>query len=245
MNRFAVLTAVLIAASACGGHPPTAPSVASSSPASTVSALSSVVHMSGLVREGDAPVAGATVTVQDCSTTPGHCTPKTVMTNPDGSYDLTGDVSLFGSATAEKTGYEPDDRYTANSYVSRNEIVANFRLYRIQRLTVGESITVTVAPGDPACGIDGEFVCRTVRIVAPLDGTLTVEATANDPAMTPGLELFWPFHPSVCCELTAFIRVAAGAEVQVNLLVPWTANVSTSFALRTSFAADSSVNVRH
>ena len=45
------------------------------------------------------------------------------------------------------------------------------------RVGAGQPATVTVVPGDGVCGFDVlESICRTVRVVAPSAGTMTVEA---------------------------------------------------------------------
>ena len=70
--------------------------------------------------------------------------------------------------------YDPDTRYIASN---SPQVTQNFRLHRMTRVAAGQPATITVALGDRVCGCEVlESICRTVRIVAPSAGTMTVEA---------------------------------------------------------------------
>jgi hypothetical protein len=97
-------------------------------------------------------------------------------------------------ATPPACGYEADYRYV----LSATPLTQDFRLRRISGITAGESTVLTVEPHDTICVNNvqdmhpwpTEFICRTVRIVAPVDGVMTIEAIpANAGALLPDLEV--------------------------------------------------------
>jgi hypothetical protein len=146
------------------------------------------------------------------------------------------------------TDYENDYRYIlapGQSDTSTQYITQNFQLRRRTHIRAGDSIVVTISPDDTICNNNvqdmhpwpTEFVCRTVRITVPVDGTLTVEALANQSTVTPTVETEWQIDP--CChEALANPRsffVPAGTEVKAQVEMPW-GTTSSSFLLKTSIA---------
>jgi hypothetical protein len=129
-----------------------------------------VIVLTGQVTDGttSAPVAGATVWINSRYPT---------TTNTSGQYRVSGllDVSTNHDLTSvDAMNYESDCRLIRGT----TQIV---HLYRIDQMTAGESKPATVAPDDTLCWDDPQevfeaYVCRTVRVVAPRDGFLTVEA---------------------------------------------------------------------
>ena len=120
----------------------------------------------------------------------------------------------------------------------------NIVLYRFEQLTAGDVTLITVTPEDTLCvnnvqnspGLGEDYVCRSVRIVAESEGVLTVEAASTGGGTRPPLEMelvhAWP-----CCGEQLgnplSIEVSAGTEVQVNVEMPVSAQVSESFILTT------------
>ena len=203
-------------------------------------------HISGVASDEDGrPVAGAMVTIRPFIV--GQSPPPiTTTTDAGGSYRVEFEgmkdaVGGVGSALAELPGRERHWRYLGPNF--SQEIVHNFHLYRIRRIRPGELVTVVVRPDDTACGLDDEWVCRTVRVTAPQDGTLKVTLVSHNASNQTGLEVYeGPFSATSrtrrCCAPEAVLRVGAGAEVVANILVWWTTETSHSFTLETSFASE-------
>ena len=84
-------------------------------------------------------------------------------------------------------------------------------------------------PGD-----NDEFVCRTVHIVAPADGAMTINVVPTQSGASGGLEITGRGSAYRCCALTASVPVTAGTEVIANVGMWWTSTVSQSFVLSTS-----------
>jgi hypothetical protein len=147
--------------------------------------VTSTFHVSGIATDDDgAPVVGATVTVSAC------CPPSSVSTVTDGrgsysvDFDATHsapDLLPFADVNADSPGHEHFGSVLFPvSYTEKAQNVSmNLHLYRIKRITAGESTAVTVVPGDTLCGVDDELTCRTVRVVIPTDGVLTMSCNPH------------------------------------------------------------------
>ena len=204
------------------------------------------IQISGVATDDEGrPVAGARVTVRPFII--GQSPPAIItMTDAAGSYRVEFDgmrdaVGGLGSAVAELPGHETYWRYLGPSFPQ--PFVQNFHLYRINQIRPGEPVSVIVRPDDSACGLDDEWVCRTVRITAPQTGTLKLSLVAHNPQDQTGLEMYdrapgGVFARRGCCSAEATLRVGAGTEVKANILVWWSTRVSHSFTLDTSFVRD-------
>ena len=192
--------------------------------------------MTGIATDDDgAPVIGATVTVSLDWGIPQPPYPSfSAVTDGSGSYSVDFDATHsapdllpFAHVHADSPGHEHFFGYLfPASYSEKNQNVSkNLHLYRIKRITAGESTVVTVVPGDTNCGWEGELTCRTVRVVLPTDGVLTMScpglkiAGYDEPWRTPGS----PWH------------VTAG-EVAVDIGMWFTSTVSQSCVFKTSLA---------
>ena len=168
--------------------------------------------------------------------------PITTTTDASGFYRvelqaMRDTVGGVGSVLAEQPGHENHWRYLGPSIPQ--EITQNFHLYHVKRIAPGERVSVIVRPDDTACGFDGEWVCRTVRITASQAGTLRVTLVSHSPRDETGLEVYERVPAGVptrrrCCSAEVFLDVGAGAEVVANMMVWWTTTVSHSFTLNTS-----------
>jgi protocatechuate 3,4-dioxygenase beta subunit len=165
--------------------------------------------------------------------------------DPAGRYSVTGgeDGGISGNlAFATANGYEDEYRFIQTT-------TRDFHLRPSQRITAGASTSVTVSPTDTICVNnvqDDPFlwgpvvpVCRTVRVVAPSDGLLTVEAVSLVGA-----------HPQVeaeavndahCCTLENMgnpwsQQVTAGTEVIVNVEIQSNSATPQTFTLKTSMS---------
>lgn len=120
----------------------------------------------------------------------------------------------------------------------------HFHLRRIERITAGESTAVIVTPDDTPCDnnlqdLDANYVCRSVRVVAPSDGTMMLEVVASQGGAHPPFEVERVTSRCPCCERLenpTLMKVTAGTEVVANVEIPAGSTGSQSFMLATSFA---------
>ena len=119
----------------------------------------------------------------------------------------------------------------------------------VTQITAGDSTTVTVSPGDTPCinnvqdfpGLGPDYACRIVRIVAPADGDLTIEAVPTQPGTSiPLLESeIVPTTSSGCCNEDLgnprTLTVAAGMVVKASVEILAGPGSSQTFILRTTF----------
>jgi hypothetical protein len=153
----------------------------------------STFHVTGIATDDDgAPVVGATVTV---TPDPRHSSVSTV-TDWRGSYNVDFDAThtapnvFFAYVKAESPGHESFFDYLPGPDAQSISITKNLHLYRLKRISAGESTVVTVVPGDTNCGYDDELTCRTVRVVVPTDGLLTMSCDPQgDDNGGPGLTI--------------------------------------------------------
>ena len=239
LKRGCVVLLVTLA-SACGGSNPlpSAPSTPSVGPTSTF-------HVTGIATDDDGnPVAGANITVQPFvdSAVQKSVPPVVVVTDGAGFYRLdfaaNRDAGGFiASVKAESPGH--DTAYYNIRPVSTSQNASqNINLYRIKRISAGESIVMTVLPSDSLCGSNNsEALCRYVHLVAPSDGLMTI-------GVVPPLGGAYAFGaqvvggPGFGWDNPLSFRVTAGAEVVVTIGVfwGWTLPDPQSFLLSTSLA---------
>jgi hypothetical protein len=110
----------------------------------------------------------------------------------------------------------------------------NVRLYRIKRITAGESTVVTIAPGDPFCGVfNDELTCRTVRVMVPASGLLVMSCDPRgDDNGGPGLNIEG-YNTRI---VSGDWHVTAGTEVPVRIGMWQNWPVSQSCVFTTSIA---------
>jgi hypothetical protein len=179
-----------------------------------------------------APIVGAIVYINQRYGAP---------TDNSGSYSVTGLLDYGANhdyTMALADNYEADVRYIRGT-------VQNVRLFRIDRITAGASRLLTIAPDDTLCdnnvqdtpGAGPDYVCRSVRVVAPSDGFVTVEAVASD-GSHPLMEVETVANGNAVFPLMnpATIQVPAGGEVAVNVEMPATSTTSQTFTVTTSIS---------
>ena len=146
------------------------------------------VVISGIATDDDgAPVADATVEV---ALYPPPAKVVSAATDGAGFYKIETTKTLhlnevlFGVINAASPVHERFATYVSFSPPNKPiQLTAHVRLYRIQRITAGESTPVTVSPGDSQCDYHGDnLYCRVVRVIVPGTGRLTVTC-----APSPGL----------------------------------------------------------
>jgi hypothetical protein len=191
-NRGCVVLLVIVA-SACsksdGPTTPTSAALLASGPASAaLLASGETFQVSGFVTDDQGvPVVGANVTM--AYWLGGNVRRPSVQTDASGGYTIgftsnpwtIGTTGSRGAARAEvlADGYE---WYWRTVLTTSPRPVENFRLYRIQRVTAGDSIVLSVTPDNGECTGWLAGPCGRVRVAAPADGNLTVEAVPTQVA---------------------------------------------------------------
>lgn len=193
-------------------------------------------HLTGIATDDDGrPVASATVTLTHEDGTGLPVSSLSSVTDGAGFYHFDFDARpylelppfIIASVRAESPVHE---RFVTAIHIPGSggqNVSQNLHLYRITRITAGESTVVTVVPGDTNCGFSDELTCRTVRVVVPTDGLLTLSC--------PGLKIVgyaeaWqnpagsPWH------------VTAGTEVVVDIGMWFQSTASQSCVFNTSLA---------
>jgi hypothetical protein len=181
-----------------------------------------------------APISGATVSINGRYTT---------VTDRSGNYSVAGFLDAGGNFNFTYVA--------ANDYASDYRYIRatsqNVRLYRVERIIAGDATSVTVAPADTLCvnnvqdspGLGQDYVCRSVRVVAPSDGIMTLEAVSTQSGAHPPLEVETVGVARCCAERLGnptSIQVTAGTEVAVSVEMVLGSTTSQSFTLNTSMA---------
>lgn len=167
-----------------------------------------------------------------------------------GTTDNSGHFSVAGLLD-----YGSNHDYT---YVSVENYVSDYRyirgttqnvhLYRIERIVAGESKLVTIAPDDTLCfnnvqdtpGGGTDYVCRSAFVVAPNDGSVTIEAVSTQNGAHPPLEVETLGVAPCCSERIGnptTIQVAAGTMIVANVEMLSSSTSTQSFVLNTSMSA--------
>ena len=217
-------------------------------------------QVTGTVTDEDgAPLAGAQLLFDFLSSTaPGAPFSQIfVKSDADGKFRVDATAVLFRTHppgmddafamvwTGSGLAYDFDYRYVLASAVSDMRIM----LHRRTQIVAGDSVQVTIVPDDAICTNNvqdmhpwpAEWVCRTVYIVPPADGTVIIYAGACPQACVPvGLEaepadsndLYWSLYPA-----TGMLDVPAkrGSPIRLQLEIPW-GSPRQSFMLRTALS---------
>ena len=212
---------------------------------------SNTFEMTGVVtNEAGTPLAGASLEIWvDYGNE--HGPTASDLTNARGAYKVNF-ASLLGSnhypqfdpagtrqavafVTVEASGYEPYARYVLGTH---QHLVENIRLHRIQRITAGESAVLTIASDDSVCVIDAwpgrELICTRLRVVAPQDGIMSVEAVPTQPGFELRMLEVWGGGTGAPRGNPTALRVTGGTEYTVAVGVPWGIDASQSFVVKTS-----------
>jgi hypothetical protein len=192
------------------------------------------VRISGVATDDDGvPVAGGTieVTVNDSITTSRRFY---AVTNSAGFYELTPDVLIarspdIGHIKGDSPGRERFFDYLAGSPTVTRDVP----LYRITRIAAGESVRVTIRPGDSICGNGDELTCRIVRVVTPTTGRLsmTCEPRGDDNG-GPGLTIVGYNDRTASGQPWRVI----GGEIIVEVGMWLTSTITQSCLLTTAFS---------
>jgi len=206
---------------ACNSSTDVRPTPVTPSPAET----SQPLRIFGVVVDADgAPIEGARVSVQ----TEGRPIGDTVS-DILGAYAVEVEGPVYHFISAEREGFEPSELIVPPF---GREMRIDMRLQRIVRINAGEWVTLRVVPADPLCG-DGDqsWLCRRVRVVAPVGGSLqlAVPGGSSAPLFLLRLAGNWDITPRP----SITVPVAAGSETIVELLLvgqaPQTVPLSTGW----------------
>jgi hypothetical protein len=226
-----VAVVVVIATVGCEGGGPTTPTGAPRP--------EEPYEVSGVVTDDQgAPVGGAYVTMARVEARP------SVLTDASGAYRIdfrasprvnpgTG-LGFLARAEIVADGYE---QYWRNVMATNPPLVEHFRLHRINRITAGDSMLVSVTPDNGDCQGWLSGPCGRVRIAAPSDGNLRIEAVpTQNGASLPQLEV-WSEGPY---GNPLSLAVKAGTEVRVEIGQPGTGSqpaftTGESVMVKTSF----------
>ena len=227
------IVGLMILTIACSGTPmgPATPVESFNSPTSapTPPGGTAALRISGTATDDDGnAVAGVRVTFVAYD---GSSRTFSTRTDSQGFYDIRFDgVRLSGNVIVDGEGYEHYQRFAQSD---SNDLVHNVRAYRVKRLTVGDSFSVTVLPSDSSCGGDWEWVCRTLRLTSTSTHAINISLTQTSGTGQTGMEL-GAAGRFMCCSLIQSVQVNGGQEILVNVLVTRTAADAHSFRLTTS-----------
>jgi hypothetical protein len=224
---------VIFAAGCKGGGPatPTGTPLASNGEA---------FEVTGIVTDDQgAPVAGAVVTMSHWLG--GMVYRPSVRTDASGGYTIAftsnpwtmGTTRNRAAARAEIVA-DTYDWYWSSIVATSSHLVENFRLQRIKRVTAGDSIVLAVTPANGDCTGWQLPPCGRLRVAAPADGNLTIEAVPTQmPAGLPQIE--------VCCVSgnevggnPVTLPVQAGSEMWVEVGQTRGVTASESVIVKTS-----------
>ena len=164
-------------------------------------------------------------------------------TDGSGTYTIDG---LLDYGTKHDYTY-----VTATNYFSDYRYIRgttqDVSLRRIERIVAGQTTILTVDPNDSLCvnnvqdtpGVGPDYLCRSVRVVAPSDGVVTLEAWSTDDETRPPLEVE-TVGGSSCCfdriENPTSVQVTAGTELVANVEMLSGSTTSRSFTLTTAMS---------
>lgn len=178
LARASLAVTLVVLAQGCDSAPPAPSRVTQPAPAQPAPPLTGLIRVTGLVVEpGGSAVPGAVI-----SWLYGGQLSRAVASET-GAYELTLDTQPpeVVRLTVEKDGFEPTVVHVAAE--GRAEERRDLPLHRILRIGVGESVRLSVGPGDPLCGVgnvtdqgyDPEArPCRRFRVVARSEGRLSI-----------------------------------------------------------------------
>lgn len=232
--RGVTFSLMLVLMCACGDSPtaPTfQPPTVSPNPAPPARSFATR-WLRGVVRdESNLPVAGATLLAY------GHDGSRpVVMTDGNGFYEIATSVDRnytvpWQEVDVSKPGYE----VTHNGALLRGEDnTSNFYLFTNARLIAGADARFLLSFDGPLCGIELEYACRHVEVVAPSAGTMTIEFVADDAqtAFSFGPVTYPPSQPKT--RISQVVNIGASLRIEVLLVnaTPWSGG--RNFTLRTA-----------
>ena len=163
--------------------------------------------MSGLVVDEDGfPVASAFVGADRWST----------VTDVNGAYGLTLELyQPVATFTVSKAQYETS-RHGVFLAADR-PTVRDLRLHSLQRITAGDSLSISLDWSDPQCTFE-LIPCRRVRVRSPSQGTLRLDLVPGPGGHFSILAADEDLMPSNLGRLSFSVPVLAGAETAFDIV---------------------------
>ena len=179
------------------------------------------------------PIAGAVVSINGR---------YRATTDNSGNHSVAG---LLDAGSNTDITYVSAENYVSDYRYIQGRTVQNVRLHRIERIVAGESKLVTIAPDDTLCvnnvqdtpGIGPDYVCRSVFVVAPNAGAVTIEAVSTRDGAHAPLEVETVGVSPCCSERMGnptTIHVTAGTVIVVNVEMLSSSTSTQSFVVSTS-----------
>jgi hypothetical protein len=238
LNVRAVALLVLIFAAGCHSGIPTSPS-----PSPALVARAEPFEVTGVVSDdAGRPLPGIAVTMRHWFG--GFIQSPAALTDATGAYKIAFAANPWNEGSSGKAaaraeliayGYE---WYYRTIFATGPHLLQSFRLHPLQRIAPGESVVLPLAPDDGLCVTELSWTlataCRTLRVTAQANGSMTVQAISQGNAGQPLV--------SVCCVSgndrggnPVTLPVTAGTEftVEVGLFGGFT--TTQSIVVRTSF----------
>jgi carboxypeptidase family protein len=204
-------------ACACGSSP-SAPTVlappASAAPAPAPPPSVITRRLTGFIRDtANQAVAGASVTAYGANNAR-----HTTTSDSSGFYELMADLNPqvvpWITVDVTKPGYE--DTQNGAHFRNYEDTTADFYVFELTRVQAGTDVRLAISFDGPLCGFELEHACRHVAMEASSAGTLTIEVTADDPAVTLG---FGPVrYPRGSYPSRLTLSVRARQEVTAEIL---------------------------
>jgi hypothetical protein len=230
----AVAFVLLIFAAGChSGGSPTSPSGPTGEP----------FEVTGVVTDdAGRPLREIAVTMRHWSG--GRLLSPVVLTDAAGAYDIAFSANPWNEGSSGRAaaraelivdGYE---WYYRTVFATGARLVENFRLHPLQRIAAGESVVLSMARDDGLCvtGLSWTLatVCRTVKVRARANGSMTVQAISQGEAGQPLV--------SVCCVSgdesggnPVTVPVTAESEFTVEIGLSGSFTTVQSIVMKTSF----------
>ena len=125
-----------------------------------------------VVDSGGRPVAGATIVpvAQTWTDT------AAATSDAAGLYMFPLKPGAGGSVELriEKDGFEPSLKVV--SLDRAEDVVATLRIHPVMRISVGDTVRLSIDADDPVCSYQGYWPCRRIRVTAPTTGDARISA---------------------------------------------------------------------
>ncbi len=189
----------------------------------------------GVVRNGDAPVAGARIAVLEQRDSP------EVVTDADGRYSIRASAAqpsgMSPLVTASKPGYFAEIRFTdANYSPIAKDTQLDFVLQPLTLISLGEVVRTRVGGATCAHWGYGTGSCVRFAVTVPTSGTLEVTATAAirdfDIDVVAPDGTFAGYYPYPSPSPQVRIQVSAGSTYQIRLAGAAPRDVELTTAMR-------------
>ena len=148
--------------------------------------------------------------------------------DPEAMDGFVGANHAYAYVITHSPNYETDRQFVIGTATSFTQAA---HLHTMKQIAAGDSLSVTISPGDPvyqeldtAPALIPNTLCRSFRVVAGSDGTLTVNAV-GDGGVAPFLELDKPDESELLTYGNGTVTKAVHAGEIVEVRVVWTIRI--------------------